>query len=41
LLVKILVGEQAVERSVMRIYRDGVHPLSWYLKGADRVADPP
>lgn len=31
LLAKILVGDQAVERSVMRIDSDGVHPLSWYL----------
>jgi hypothetical protein len=31
LLAKILIGDQAVERSVMRIDSDGVHPLSWYL----------
>lgn len=31
LLAKILVGDQAVERSVMRIDSDGVHPLYWYL----------
>jgi hypothetical protein len=31
LLAGLVVGEQAVERSVMRIDSGGVRPLSWYL----------
>lgn len=31
LIASIVVGDQAVERSVMRIDSKGVRPLSWYL----------